>query len=78
MSPWDSMQQTFVLLAIHKDTFQRNVQQEIDDIVGQHRCPTWKDRKSMPFTLAWLWEVERWKAAPIKIPREWVTCILIS
>ncbi|XP_077531289.1 cytochrome P450 2A9-like [Haemaphysalis longicornis] len=70
LSPWESMQQTFVLLAIHKDTFQRRVQQEIDDIVGPHRCPTWGDRKSMPFTLAWLWEVERWKLAPISVPRE--------
>lgn len=50
---------------------QRRVQQEIDEVVGSERVPTWDDRKHMPYTLACSWEIHRWKPAPpLGMPRE--------
>ncbi|KAH7941195.1 hypothetical protein HPB49_010902 [Dermacentor silvarum] len=43
------------------DTVQARVQQEIDEVVGTERAPTWEDRQRMPYTLACIWELDRWK-----------------
>ncbi|KAH7942224.1 hypothetical protein HPB49_022204 [Dermacentor silvarum] len=43
------------------DTVQARVQQEIDEVVGTERAPTWEDRQRMPYTLACICELERWK-----------------
>lgn len=59
-----------VNFAAHKDTLQAHVQREIDEVIGAHRLPTWQDRKDMPFTLACLWELDRWlTAGPFGLPR---------
>ncbi|XP_049267023.1 cytochrome P450 2U1-like [Rhipicephalus sanguineus] len=47
--------------AKNPDTVQARVQREIDEVVGQERRPTWEDRKRMPYTMACVWELERWK-----------------
>ncbi|XP_077551678.1 cytochrome P450 2C38-like [Haemaphysalis longicornis] len=66
-----SMTGHFVNFAINERTVQAKVQQEIDNIVGPHRAPTWDDRKRMPYTLACLWEMERWHTQiPLGFPRE--------
>lgn len=57
--------------ATNPDTIQSRVQKEIDDVVGTERSPTWEDRKRMPFTLACIWEVDRWKTgSPLGVARE--------
>ncbi|KAK8767422.1 hypothetical protein V5799_005797 [Amblyomma americanum] len=56
--------------AAHRDTIQARVQKEIDEVIGSQRLPTWQDRKDMPFTLACVWEMDRWQtAAPVGLPR---------
>ncbi|KAH7940900.1 hypothetical protein HPB49_007705 [Dermacentor silvarum] len=47
--------------AARPDTVQARVQLEIDEVVGTERAPTWEDRKRMPYTLACIWELDRWK-----------------
>ncbi|KAK8768194.1 hypothetical protein V5799_015341, partial [Amblyomma americanum] len=50
---------------------QARVQNEIDEVVGPERAPTWEDRRKMPYTLACAWEIHRWKPAPpLGMPRE--------
>ncbi|OQR75371.1 cytochrome P450 2J6-like [Tropilaelaps mercedesae] len=45
------------------------VQTEIDQVIGD-RTPTWEDNRSMPYTMAVIWEVFRWKPInPINILR---------
>ncbi|CAN7985376.1 unnamed protein product [Ixodes hexagonus] len=52
------------------DAIQKRMQAEIDEVIGQERQPTWEDRHRMPFTLACVWEMHRWKpVAPVGIPR---------
>ncbi|KAG0422394.1 hypothetical protein HPB47_001782 [Ixodes persulcatus] len=43
-------------------TVQSRIQKEIDNVVGHRRRPTWQDRKAMPFTMACLQEILRWKS----------------
>uniref|UniRef100_A0A1S4KYL9 Cytochrome P450, putative n=1 Tax=Ixodes scapularis TaxID=6945 RepID=A0A1S4KYL9_IXOSC len=43
-------------------TVQSRIQKEIDDVVGHRRRPTWQDREAMPFTMACLQEILRWKS----------------
>ncbi|XP_034403975.1 cytochrome P450 2F5-like isoform X2 [Cyclopterus lumpus] len=48
---------------------QENVQQEIDTVIGQQRCPYMEDRKSLPFTDAVLHEIQRLiDIVPMNIP----------
>ncbi|KAH6938065.1 hypothetical protein HPB50_006643 [Hyalomma asiaticum] len=49
-----------LVLATHVDTVQRRIHHEIDNFTNGERRPTWKDRHSMPYTLATIWEVHRW------------------
>ncbi|XP_077552149.1 cytochrome P450 2G1-like [Haemaphysalis longicornis] len=56
-----SMECLFVLLAMHEDGIQAIVRREIDEAVGRQQLPTWDDRKRTPFTMACVWELERWK-----------------
>lgn len=59
------------LFAKFPDTIQARIQREIDEVVGPDRSPTWEDRKQLPYTLACIWEVERWKTAtPLGLARE--------
>lgn len=54
-----------------RDTVQRRIQEEIDEVVGKERAPRWDDQSQMPFTMATIMEMYRWRAiAPLAIPRE--------
>ncbi|XP_049267026.1 cytochrome P450 2C23 [Rhipicephalus sanguineus] len=51
--------------------FHGSVQREIDEVIGRDRRPTWEDRLRMPFTMASVWEMDRWKTStPLGVPRE--------
>ncbi|KAH9372497.1 hypothetical protein HPB48_000098 [Haemaphysalis longicornis] len=57
-------------LANNADTWQARLQCEIDDVVGRERQPTWEDRNKMPFTMACIWEMHRWKPSSLTgVPR---------
>ncbi|XP_077507967.1 cytochrome P450 2B11-like [Amblyomma americanum] len=65
------LQWHFLNFAAHPDTIQARIQTEIDAVVGPDRAPAWADRTRMPFTLACVWEMDRWKtAAPLGVVRE--------
>nr|XP_050037674.1 cytochrome P450 2U1-like [Dermacentor andersoni] len=65
--------------ARYPDTVQARVQREIDDVVGHDRQPTWEDRKQMPYTLACVWEADRWKTAgPLGLPRECAEDVVVG
>ncbi|CAN7942030.1 unnamed protein product, partial [Ixodes hexagonus] len=52
------------------DTVQAEIQAEIDEVVGRERQPVWEDRNKMPYTMAAIWEMYRWRAvAPMGVPR---------
>ncbi|XP_040068815.1 cytochrome P450 2F3 [Ixodes scapularis] len=56
--------------AMNADTVQSRIQKEIDDVVGSERRPSWADRTRMPFTMATIWEMYRWRTiSPLGIPR---------
>uniref|UniRef100_A0A224YWL5 Cytochrome p450 cyp2 subfamily protein n=1 Tax=Rhipicephalus zambeziensis TaxID=60191 RepID=A0A224YWL5_9ACAR len=56
--------------AANPDSLQCRVQQEIDEVLGADREPTWEDRKRMPFTFACMMETERCKTSlPLGLPR---------
>lgn len=79
LSSASTMQWHLVYLAKHQDTIQARMQQEIDDVIGMERLPTWEDRRSMPFTLACIWEMDRLKTAiPLGIPRECAEDVVID
>lgn len=53
------------------DTVQRNIQNEVDSVVGRERPPCWEDHNKMHYTMATIWEMYRWRTvAPLSIPRE--------
>ncbi|KAH6926125.1 hypothetical protein HPB50_014918 [Hyalomma asiaticum] len=57
--------------AKNPETVQAKVQHEIDNVIGHNRQPSWEDRKRMPYTLACIWEMLRWKTiAPLGVSRE--------
>ncbi|XP_019126967.2 cytochrome P450 2G1 [Larimichthys crocea] len=54
---------------IKHPNIQENMQQEIDAAIGQERCPSMEDRKSLPFTDAVLHEIQRLiDIVPMSIP----------
>lgn len=40
---------------------QSRIHAEIDRVVGREKQPAWKDRLAMPFTMACIWELLRWR-----------------
>lgn len=60
-----AVQMHLVNFASSPETIQASVQKEIDEVIGHERCPTWEDRKRMPFTIACMWELERWKPSSV-------------
>lgn len=64
----DAVEWTLLYMAIHQDV-QKNVQKEIDEIIGSERRPTYADRALMPYTLAVINESLRYTSMiPINIP----------
>lgn len=65
-----TLQWHFLNFADKPHTVQARVQKEIDDAVGTERQPTWEDRHRMPYTMACIWEMNRWKiVSPLGMPR---------
>lgn len=57
--------------ADNPSTIQARIQREIDDVVGCDRSPTWEDHLLMPYTMAVIWEMTRWKTLNrLNLPRE--------
>ncbi|XP_040062893.1 cytochrome P450 2U1 [Ixodes scapularis] len=68
-----------LVCAANPDTSQRKIQKEIDDVVGQDRQPSWQDSHHMPFTVASIREMQRWKTVmPLAIPRRQAENIVIG
>ncbi|KAK8773131.1 hypothetical protein V5799_012337 [Amblyomma americanum] len=54
------------------DTVQARIRQEIDDVVGRERQPAWQDWNKMPYLMACIWEMYRWKTiSPLGVPRRY-------
>ncbi|CAN8016728.1 unnamed protein product, partial [Ixodes persulcatus] len=57
--------------ADNPSTIQARIQGEIDDVVGCDRSPTWEDHLLMPYTMAVIWEMTRWKTLNrLNLPRD--------
>uniref|UniRef100_A0A090XF81 Putative cytochrome n=1 Tax=Ixodes ricinus TaxID=34613 RepID=A0A090XF81_IXORI len=52
-------------LADKVDTVQRKVQEEIDRVTEGRRAPAWSDRHDMPYTMATVWETQRWRTLSV-------------
>ncbi|XP_077518742.1 cytochrome P450 2F2-like [Amblyomma americanum] len=58
-------------LADKEDSVQRRIRAEVDRVVGRNRTPSWEDRHAMPYTVATIWELYRWRTpALMGLPRE--------
>lgn len=53
---------SFLYLVNHPDVV-CNMQTEIDNTIGKSRCPTWKDKPSLPYCQAVLYEILRISSA---------------
>lgn len=51
---------SFVLAMVLYPEVQRKAQEEIDDVVGSDRLPTFADRESLPYINALCAEILRW------------------
>ncbi|XP_028405603.1 steroid 17-alpha-hydroxylase/17,20 lyase-like [Dendronephthya gigantea] len=57
-------------MVVYKDV-QEKIQKEIDDTVGDHRLPNWKDSENLPYLLATICEVMRHSNfVPINLPHK--------
>ncbi|XP_040070100.1 cytochrome P450 2J4 [Ixodes scapularis] len=58
-------------MADKADTVQRKVQEEIDRVTRCSRAAAWSDRHDMPYTMATVWEMYRWRTVVLMgVPRE--------
>ncbi|KAG0413412.1 hypothetical protein HPB47_009432 [Ixodes persulcatus] len=63
----------YILLhcADNPGTVQAKIQKEVDSVVGCGRTPTWEDHRLMPYSMAVIWEMSRWKPIlTLSLPRE--------
>ncbi|KAG6827337.1 hypothetical protein H0H92_012186 [Tricholoma furcatifolium] len=61
--------QTFILACVRYPDWTARAQKEIDDVLGVDRLPSFKDRVSLPFIEAVVWETLRWlPAARVGLP----------
>ena len=59
-----------LLMILHPDV-QRRVQEEIDEVIGQVRCPEMADQAHMPYTNAVIHEVQRFAdIVPMNLPHK--------
>ncbi|CAN8004700.1 unnamed protein product [Ixodes hexagonus] len=59
-----------LVCAQNPDRIEARIQKEIDNFVGHERQPTWEDSTAMPFTMASVLEITRWKVnIPVGMPR---------
>lgn len=58
------------LMSATNQKAQRRVQDEINEVIGPDRLPTWLDHNKMPYTDAFIMEMMRWMTlAPINLIR---------
>jgi len=58
---------------------QRRIQAEIDSVIGRNRMPEWPDQKNMPYTEAFITEVNRWRTiTPLNILKYTLTDTEVS
>ncbi|EEC08721.1 cytochrome P-450 IIC5, putative [Ixodes scapularis] len=63
----------YILLhcAANPDAVQARIHEEIDAVVESCRSPKWEDHNGMPYTMAVIWEMYRWKTvSTLNLPRE--------
>ncbi len=64
---------SILFMIMHPD-IQKKVQEELDNVTGRSRLPTWEDRVSTPYTEAVLFEVQRHAdILPNAVPHEAIT-----
>lgn len=65
-----SLQWHLLNFAKNHDSLQAKVHREIDEVIGRERQPAWEDSHLMPFTIATIWEMYRWRTnSPFGLPR---------
>lgn len=65
-----TLQWNLLLCAHQQESVQARIQGEIDRVIGRERAPAWRDHTAMPFTVATIWEVYRWRTVtPLGVPR---------
>ncbi|KAH8100404.1 cytochrome P450 [Cristinia sonorae] len=58
-----SLTSTFLLAILHNPEVQIRAQAEIDQVIGNERIPTYKDKDSLPYVYAIVRECIRWRTA---------------